>query len=582
MIIHNCEEKKQEKQQFLEVARGDKPCDLVLKNGQVVNVFSHEVIRSDVGIHNGVIAGVGDYHGKEEIDLQGKYLAPGFIEAHIHIESSMLTPAQFARAVAPHGTTSVICDPHEIANVLGVEGIKSLLAGKKDIPIDIMAMIPSCVPATHLETSGAEIEAEEIKQLLELEDVPGLAEMMNFPGTIYGLEDVLAKIRTSLEKGLPVDGHAPGLRGKELQAYVGAGISSDHECSDIQEAREKLRAGMFIFIRQGSTAKNMAALLPLVTPENISRCILVSDDCHPDDLYKHGHLNHILSQAVNMGLDPISAIRMVTINPALYFNLKRKGSIAPGYMADMVVLDDLVDFEVKQVFKEGREIAVAGKPLFSTPKHDPLTEQGSKKVNINWDKTNLAIKAEGKKIRVIELVESEIITKEYRTHATIEADLTVSDQARDIIKVAVLERHKGSGNTGLGFVKGLGLKNGAIASTVAHDSHNLIVVGTDDILMLKAARLLADCGGGLSVVGAAGEEAVMGLSVAGLMSDKPVEQVSYELAQIKEQAKKLGCRGENPFMLLSFLALPVIPELKITDLGLVDVNKFALTSLWVE
>ncbi len=570
------------RQHLLLCARGEKPCDLVLKNASVINIFSNEIKTEDVGICGNRIAGIGRYSGDKEIDLREKYLCPGFIEGHIHIESSMLAPHRFAEAVVPKGTTTVICDPHEIANVLGLEGVRYMVACAKGTPLDIFAMIPSCVPATHLETSGATLTSADIARLLEAPGVAGLGEMMNFPGTIYGDGDVLMKLGEALARDMVIDGHAPGVAGKELQAYCAAGISSDHECTTIEEAREKLRAGMYIFIREGSTAKNLEALLPLVTPATCDRFLLVSDDRHPDDLISQGHLDAILRQAVALGLDAIHALRMVTINPAERFNLTMRGAIAPGYLADLVVLSDLTNFRIEQVYKKGHLVSEQKRPI--KPQPAGICTDNNRlmhSVRIDWQKVDFRIPAHGrkKKIRVIDCIEDQIVTSMSEIEPTIADGYAIADPTRDLLKISVIERHHASGNMTNGFVRGFGFTNGAIASTVAHDSHNLIVVGTDDDLMLAAARLVADNDGGLSLVCGEGN-LVLPLPIAGLMSDQPSAVVADRLASINMMARRMGVKIANPFMLLSFLALPVIPTLKITDKGLVDVTKFAFTPLW--
>jgi len=570
-------------QQLLSCARGETPCDLVLKNGQVINTFTGEILNQDVGIFQGRIAGIGQYSGHSEVDLKGRYICPGFIEGHIHVESSMLSPARFARAVVPRGTTTVVCDPHEIANVLGMKGVAYMLESGKHLPLDIFSMTPSCVPATDMETSGATLDPEDIDVLLGQPGVPGLAEMMNFPGTIGGAPAVLAKLQTALDRGLVIDGHAPGVTGKQLQAYCAAGISSDHECTTLEEAREKLRAGMYIFIREGSTARNLEALLPLVTPETAQWFLLVSDDRHPDDLLAQGHLDHILRQAVTLGLDPVTALKLVTINPAIRFGLRMRGALAPGYLADAVVLDDLNTFTVHQVYKEGRLVAEHGRIIeqcfspIETAQDTPTTDS----VHINWSAVSFRIPAQAGKVRVIECVEGQIVTGMAELMPTISGNEAVADPARDLLKIAVIERHRASGNMTNGFVRGFGLQEGAMASTVAHDSHNLIVVGTSDELMLAAAHLVADNGGGIALIDH-DKSIVLPLPIGGLMSTDSLQDITETLFKLKQFADVMKIKTENPFMLLSFLALPVIPALKITDRGLVDVTTFQMVPLWVE
>ena len=568
-----------DQQRLLRCARGEEPCDLVLKNGRVVNVFDGSIISADVGICGSLIAGIGSYQGKKEQDLAGACLCPGFIEGHIHIESSMLSPARFAEVVVPLGTTTVVCDPHEIANVLGMDGISYMLAAAMHTPLDLFVVAPSCVPATHMETSGASLSADEIARLLDQEAIAGLGEMMNFPGTVFGDVEVLAKLRAACERNMVIDGHAPGLRGLDLQAYCAAGISSDHECTDLEEAREKLAAGMYIFIREGSTAKNMEALLPLVTPATSRRFVLVTDDRHVGDLLAEGHLDHILRRAVSLGLDPVTAVQMVTINPAERFGLRMRGAIAPGYLADLVVVRDLSSFTISKVYKHGRPVKEPCQNRNNQPGH---AASPTSSMHIDWDKVDFRLPARTGEnlIRVIGCVEHQIVTTAEQAVARVEKGLLVADPKRDLLKIAVIERHRASGNVGLGFVRGFGLKNGAIASTIAHDSHNLLVVGTDDALMERVARLLDRAGGGIALV-TPDSELVLPLPIGGLMSDEQPEQIAAAVSEINTAAASAGIVVHNPFMLLSFLALPVIPSLKITDQGLIDVESFATVSLWL-
>ncbi|MFP7756347.1 adenine deaminase [Thermodesulfobacteriota bacterium B35] len=568
---------------LINCARGDAPADLVLKNARVVHVFSGDTDTCDVAILGDRIAGLGSYRGRRKIDIRGRFLCPGFIEGHIHIESSMLTPRRFAEAVLPRGTTTVIADPHEIANVLGMEGIRFMLSDGETTPLEILAMAPSCVPATHLESAGAALEADDLARLLKEPSVPGLAEMMNFPGTVAAQDDVLAKLQVFLAAHRPVDGHAPGLSGAGLQAYCAAGISSDHECTTLAEAREKLRAGMYIYIREGSTARNLEALLPLVTPYTARRCLLVSDDLHADDILTEGHLDRILRRAVSLGLDPVMALQMVTINPARRFGLAWQGAVAPGYRADLVVLEDLQDFQVQRVFKDGRQVAAHGRPEPAGSGPADGRDQAPvlhSSLHIDWSRVNLRVAARAGRIRVIRSIEHQIVTGQLFLDPTVADGEVVADPGRDLLKIAVIERHHASGRTGVGFIRGFGLDRGALASTVAHDSHNLIVVGATDRAMLRAARELDRMGGGLAVCDNDRTLATLPLPVAGLMTDIPADEVRRRLAAIRSAAAALGCSPDNPFMLLSFQALPVIPELKITDRGLVDVTRFAHVSLW--
>jgi len=561
---------------FLSVARGERTADLVLKNARVVNVFSGEIVNSDIAVHGGYIVGLGDYTGVAEHDLQGRYAAPGFIDGHVHIESSMLLPHNFGRVVIRWGTTTVVTDPHEIANVLGLDGIKLMQASSELGPVDVRFMVPSCVPATDMETSGAVVSPAEIKKLLAEPGIIGLAEMMNFPGVINGSPEVLEKIKAAA--GKPVDGHAPGLTGKGLNAYAAAGIGSDHECTTAEEAAEKLKAGMFIMIREGSTAKNMQALLPLVNERNAGRFMIVSDDVYPDDLLA-GHLNLSLAKAVGLGLDPLTAIRMVTVNPACYFGLRDLGAIAPGYQADIVVLDNLTGFKPVQVYKKGQLVARDGKPVREWPTENfPVMTT----MDVELPAKPFVIKARGEKVKVIGVIPGQIITRKEIAKPKIEEGLAVADIENDLLKVAVVERYTGSGNIGLGFVRGFGLVKGAMASSVAHDSHNIIVVGADDRDMEIAVREIINMGGGLAVAEDGRVSARMPLPVAGLISVDNARVVAAQTEEVKKAARALGCKLAEPFMAMSFLSLPVIPDLKITDKGLVDVGKFKFTPLFGE
>ncbi len=567
---------------LIDCAAGRIPADLVFTNGRIVQVLTGEITNGDVAVIDGHIAGIGKYDGKKTVDLDSRYLCPGFIEGHIHIESSMLTPDQFAAAVIPHGTTTVICDPHEIANVCGKTGINYMLANSSSL--SIFAMAPSCVPATHMETSGAVLTAGDIAELLDHPGIIGLAEMMNFPGTVSALPEVLDKILLARNQGFLIDGHAPGLSGSDLQAYIAAGISSDHECTTLAEALEKLRAGMAVFIREGSTARNLEALLPLFDSPAPHRCLLVTDDRHADDLLKQGHLDHILRRAVQLGADAVTGLQMVTINPARHFGLQRRGGIAPGYRADLVVIDDLEQFKVCQVYSRGQCVAENGTMLTQIPEQsldtiDPVIRSS---VRIKPEAIDLAIPAEPGLIRVICCRDGQIVTSQRLLEPKIRDGLLVSDVDRDIVKIAVLERHHGSRAMGLGFVQGLGLKNGAIASTVAHDSHNLVVAGTSDTAMMRAITEITGMQGGLAVTGDDRVYGSLPLPVAGLMSTDTAEKVGLRLQGFRQALDRVGSAVENPLMLLSFLALPVIPELKITDQGLVDVLKFSIVPLHVE
>ncbi|MCJ7546795.1 MAG: adenine deaminase [Deltaproteobacteria bacterium] len=558
-------------------AKGEKEADLLLKNTQLINVLSGTIEPQAIAIAQGQVVGFGEYPAKEILDLDGRFLAPGFIDAHVHIESSMVGVGEYARAVLPHGVTAVVTDFHEIANVMGIKGIHLMRAGVGSIPLNLFVMLPSCVPATPLETAGAEITAEDLRDLIKEEWVKGLGEMMNFPGVIHGDSEVLKKIETA--QGKRIDGHAPGLSGKELAAYIAAGISSDHECTRKAEAEEKLSLGMYIMIREGSTAKNLEELIQIVTPANACRCMFVTDDRHPADLIAQGGVNDCVRKAIQLGLDPIIAIQMATINPAQYFPLPGIGAIAPGYRADLVVIEDLHKVKISQVFKAGRLVAEGGRVLPGVIDENKVRAENTfhlPKISAK----HFQIKAQAGRAKVIETIPQQIITKKGVYEMKIEDGLTVADTGRDILKIAVVERHKGTGNIGLGFVKGFGLQDGAIASSVAHDSHNILVVGANDDDMAQAVQGVVEMHGGLIAVKGEKTLASLPLPIGGLMSDRSIEEVRNGINRLQQTVKEMGCKLEEPFMALSFLALPVIPELKITDKGLVDVTQFRIVPLF--
>lgn len=565
------------REELIRVARGEAEADLVLRNARVVNVFSGDVYVSDVAIARSLIVGLGEYRARHEIDLDGRFLAPGFIDGHVHIESSMLSVPEFARAVVPHGTTTVIADPHEVANVMGLAGVRYILDTSKYNPLSVYVMVPSSVPATNLETAGASLSAEDIGPLLADKWVIGLGEMMDYPDVLFCDPAALAKIEAAA--GRPIDGHAPGLAGKDLCAYTVAGVASDHECTTVAEAREKLRLGMRIMIREGSTARNLRDLLPLVTPENARRCMFVTDDRHPSDLLQEGHIDHLLRQAVAQGLDPITAIQMATINPAEYFGLHDKGAVAPGRRADLVVFDDLQDIRPDLVFRGGQLVAQGGQvaPNAVSPVQTPL--RGSMNASPLADGA-LRVPAAGSRLRVIGASDGQIVTEKLLLAPKVEGGEAVADVERDILKLAVVERHLASGRVGLGFVRGFGLRRGAIAGSVAHDSHNIVILGTNDADMRAALRAVVRMGGGLVAV--AGGEVLesVALPIAGLMSNQPLETVAAGLERLLAATHALGSTLHDPFMSLSFLALPVIPALKLTDRGLVDVTQFRFVPLF--
>ncbi len=564
-------------ERMVAVARGGEKPELVLKNSRVVNVFSGEIYRSDVAIDQGFIAGLGSYDGQEVMDLKGKVLCPGFIDGHVHIESSMVEVAEFALTVVPLGTTTVIIDPHEIANVLGSDGILFMLKSSKYNPLNVYMMLPSCVPSTELETAGSELKALDLFPFLSDKWVLGLGEMMNYPAVLSADDDVMDKIK--IVSGRRIDGHAPGVSGKDLAAYVVAGIQSDHESTTLEEAREKLRMGMWVMLREGSTTKNLRDLLPLVTQDNVHRMFFVTDDRNPRDLLAEGHINNMVKIAIKSGLDPALVVRMATLNAAQYFHLDRLGAIAPGYAADLVVLDDFKSCHVSKVFKNGKLVAENGTSLYHPPPHRKVSIRSS--MNTHWLETNdFQIPAQGQVANVIGLVPDQITTKHLRIKPRVEEGLVVSDTKRDLLKVAVIERHEASGNIGLGLVKGFGMKKGALASSVAHDAHNLIILGTNDGDMMEAAIQVIRMKGGLAVVADGQVLEALPLPIAGLMSEQSIAEVKEKLDDLHRVAVRLGCRLEDALSTLSFLSLPVVPALKLTDRGLVDVEKFRLIGLF--
>ncbi|HUV72705.1 MAG TPA: adenine deaminase [Anaerolineae bacterium] len=564
---------------IIRVARGEEEAELLLKNARLVNVLSGEIHETDIAVASNRVVGLGEYGAKEVLDLQGSYLCPGLIDGHVHIESSMLRIPEFARVVVPHGTTTVVADPHEIANILGLDGILYMRESSKGSPLEVYFMLPSCVPSTELETAGSRLMSYDLSPLLREDWVVGVAEMMNYPGVLDRNGDVLARI--AMAGGKRVDGHAPRLSGKDLNAYIAAGIASDHESSSLEEAREKLQRGMYVMIREGSVARNMEALLELVTPKNARRCMLVSDDNDPAQLLEHGHMDHIVRKAIGLGLEPVLAIQMATINAAEYFGLRDLGAVAPGYRADMVVFDDFDSFRIEKVFRGGRLVSESGEMLDMGGERRPVPLRGT--VNVSWiELEHFRIQAEGTKARVIELTPNQLVTRQVVHPVKTVDGAAVADVERDILKLAVIERHLASGNTGLGFVKGFGLKRGALASSVAHDSHNIIVVGTNDEDMTTAAVQIVKMQGGLVAVAEGEVLATVPLPIAGLMSEKSAKELRVEVENIEKAARDAGCTVSTPFMAMSFLALPVIPRLKLTDKGLVDVKKFGFVPLFVD
>ncbi|MBI2835243.1 MAG: adenine deaminase [Acidobacteria bacterium] len=559
-------------------ARGVEPAQLLLKNARVVNVLSGEVVPSDVAIVHSRIIGLGTYDAAETMDLQGSFLAPGFIDAHVHIESALVTPSEYARAVVPRGTTTVVTDPHEIANVLGLEGIRFMFDSAKYGPVSMYVMASSCVPATAMETSGATLRGYDLLSLKSDPWVLGLAEVMNFPAVIDADEEVLDKIRIFQDR--IVDGHAPGVTGRDLQAYVAAGIASDHESTSVDEALEKLRLGMTIFIREGTVARNLDALLPLVTPANQHRVCFCTDDCQPCDLLDHGHIDHLVRTAIGRGLDPLVAIRMATWNAAAHFRLNDRGAITPGRRADLIVFDDLRAPRPRLVFRGGALVARDG--ALVGERRPVSTRRLRRTMNIAWDDVDFRMRAERPRARVIGAIPNSLVTAHLVDEIARDDGLARPDPSRDLLKMAVIERHMASGAVGKGFVRGIGLKRGALASSVAHDHHNLVVIGADDESMMTSARRVAELHGGMVVAAGAHVVAEVPLPLAGLMSPQPVEVVRAQVDGAISAAHALGSELHDPFMAMSFLALEVIPSLKLTDKGLVDVERFEIVPLWVE
>lgn len=557
------------KQRIIAVAAGREKADLVLKNAKYLNVFSNEFLCGDIAVANGLIAGVGKYDGKTEIDVSGKLVLPGFIDAHIHLESSMVTPAEFAKAVVAHGTTTVITDPHEITNVMGIDGVEYMIQASQNLPIDVHFMMPSCVPATEIDESGAELDCKDIDLYLDNKKVLGLAEMMNYVGVINGDKNVLSKIVTSQAHHKKIDGHAPELSGNDLNAYIAAGVYSDHECSTFENALEKLRKGQFIMIREGTAAHNLKALMPLLTQQYYSRCMFATDDKHPSDLLHGGHIDYIVKQALKNGADPIVALKTATHHAARYFLLNNKGAIASGYLADIVVVDNLEDFNVETVFKRGKLVFDGEVKDFSAPTVDEkLAEKCFDTFHLN-SVTPSSFKVDGK-LGLIGLVGGELLTRNLGTADKIDVE-------NDILKIACIERHKGTNHIGVGYVKGYSLKSGAVATSVAHDSHNIITVGCNDDDIAVAVNAIKDSKGGIAVVENGKIKALLELPIAGLMSDDPLTTVNEKLENAKSSAYELGAdKSIDPFMTLSFLSLPVIPSLRITTKGVFDAENWKM------
>ena len=557
--------KLNKKLHVIDVAAGRAPADLVLKNATYVNVFSNELCHGDIAVAEGLIVGMGEYHGKVEVDVSGKLVLPGFIDAHIHLESSLVSPTEFAKAVLPHGTTTVITDPHEIANVMGTDGIEYMLQATEDLPVDVRFMLPSCVPATPLDESGANLDYRAIDSFYDHPRVQGLAEMMNYVGVVNGDGQVVEKIVASQAHHKKIDGHAPGLSGKDLNAYIAAGVYSDHECSDMEDAMNKLRLGQYIMIREGTAARNLEALMPLLTSQYVDRCMFCTDDKHPNDLLEKGHIDYIVKKAISLGADPIVAVKAACHNAARYFLLNNRGAIAPGYLGDFVIIDDFQHFEIEMVYKRGVLMYDGQLRDFPAPEIDPYLV---KRAHDTFHVAHLTAEdfSDGRPHAVIGMIPGEIVTQDagYADHA---------DPEQDILKIAVIERHKNTHHIGLGYIKGYGLKRGAVATSISHDSHNIIVVGATDEDMAAAANRIVENRGGITVMENGQVLGEVTLSIAGIMSDDSLVMVNSALEDAKDEAFGLGVsRGIDPFMTLSFIALPVIPSLRITTRGVFDVS----------
>ena len=554
------------KQRIIAAAAGREPADLVLKNATFVNVFSNELSTMDIAVAEGLIVGMGSYQGRSEVDCTGKIILPGFLDAHIHLESSLVSPTEFVKAVLPHGTTTVVTDPHEIANVMGTDGIEYMLQATEDLPVDVRFMLPSCVPATPLDESGAILDYRAIDSFYDHPRVQGLAEMMNFVGAINGDEQTVEKIVAAQAHHKKIDGHAPDLQGNDLNAYIAAGVYSDHECHDVKDAIAKLERGQFIMIREGTAARNLEALMPLLTGKYADRCMFCTDDKHPNDLLEKGHIDYIVKKAISLGADPITAVKVACHNAARYFLLNNRGGISPGYLADFVIIDNFQDFNIEQVYKKGVLMVNHGEIQdFPSPEIEPyLVERAHKTFHV------AALTAEDfaeKRPRgIIGMVDGEITTVDAGYSDRIDVEY-------DVLKIAVVERHKNTHHIGIGYIQGYGLKSGAVATSISHDSHNIIVVGTNETDMAAAVNRVVELNGGIVVWDGGQSVAEVPLAIAGIMSDEPLVTVNEKLETAKDAAHKLGVNpGIDPFMTLSFMALPVIPSLRITTRGVFDVT----------
>ena len=565
-------------QKVINVARGLEKAELVIKNANIVNVLSEEIHKADIAIEDGIIVGISDnYSGEKEIDINGAYVTPSFIDGHVHLESSMMLPKEFAKTVLPAGTTTAIIDPHEISNVFGLHGISFMHEAVKNLPLDVYTMLPSCVPATPFETSGFDLNSYDLSLLIDKPWVLGIAEMMNFPGVLNLDKNVMAKLELAKSKDKRIDGHAPFLSSKDLCAYIASGVKSDHECTTPKEAIEKLRLGMYLMIREGTAAKDLEALIPVLKECNTRKCLFVTDDRHPSDLKEH--INGMVRRAVEAGVDPIKAVQCASLNTAEYFGLKNLGAVAPGYKADLLILPDLKSFKPDFVLKNGKVIVENGKLISQMEEFETPSMRGS--VNVKWiEKEDFRIEAKSDIVKTIEVIPHQLVTKSTVSKIKIENGNAISNTDTDTLKVCVIERHRATGNIGKGFIKGFGLKSGAIASTVAHDSHNMIIVGTNDYDMYVAAVELVKSQGGKVVVNNGEVISKLPLPIAGLMSDREFDYVLEKCAELNQASHSIGCTLEDPFMTMAFMSLPVIPELKITDKGLFDTSTFNFTDMF--
>ncbi|WP_419726694.1 adenine deaminase [Terrisporobacter petrolearius] len=553
--------------------------DLVLKNVKIVNVFTHEIVTGDVAVHDGIIVGIGKYTGNTNIDLNGKYIAPGLIDSHVHIESSMLSPGEFSKAIVPRGTTTIITDPHEIANVCGLDGIEYILNSSEELPLNTYVMLPSCVPATNFENSGAVLKADDLEKYINHPRVLGLGEMMNYPGVIYKDKDVIDKLNLAYKNKKSVDGHAPRINGEGLNAYVLSGVNTDHECTTKEEMLGKLRLGMYVMIREGSATKDLKNLINGVNEYNYQRILLCTDDKHPEDLLKEGHIDYNVRLSIKNGIDPITAIQMATINPANCYNLKNVGAIAPGYKADIIVFDNLEKFNIEEVYKDGKLVGKEKMPLFTTKEKDlskvlktvHLSKINKEDIQIYFEKES------GEEVvNIISLNPHSLITEKSKAKVDVVNNKFEYDNEKDILKLAVIERHKNTGNIGIGLVENFKLKNGAIATTISHDSHNIIVVGDNDEDIVNAVNKVISMDGGIAISSSNKILESLPLNIGGLMSDKDIEYVNSKFSKLVDIAYNLlkVSKDIDPFLTLAFLALPVIPNIKLTDKGLFDVENF--------